>query len=196
MKDYKRLRYIIDKKLQFRLLIVAIFYLFGFIVVSGAILFIPMMIKLNSSEATSQQLYEVACQILHLHTYFWPTMLMGLVVVAIHSIWVSHKIAGPLYRFKLIFKAVKNGNLFMPGKLRKGDYLLNEMDIITEMIEGLRSRITEVQQEHARLAEAISGLRKAVSGGYKDEVMANIKALEEKEEYFGSKLAYFKIDSS
>lgn len=195
MKAYKRLKYIVEKKLQFRLLAIDMSYLFGFIVVSSAILFVPLMIKLGSSDTTEVELYEVASRILHLHSYFWPTALLGLVVVAVHSIWVSHKIAGPLYRFKLMFKAVKDGNLPIPAMLRKGDYLLGEMDVINEMIESLRDRIAEIQQEHALLAEAISELKEVVSSGSNEEIERNLEALEEKEERFGTKLDYFKIVS-
>ena len=57
--------------------------------------------------------------------YFISGAVIGLVVIAVVSILLSHKMAGPIYRLKLELKKLKEGNSSMPIKFREGDYLVD-----------------------------------------------------------------------
>lgn len=192
---FRRRHFIINKDLQFSLLTISIFYLLLFLVVIGSILFIPVMIELDRVDYASDQAVQAASKIMYLHSKFWPAVIFALVVIALHSIRTSHKIAGPLYRFDRLFESVKEGNLSSKITLRKGDYLINEMDNINEMLESLQIRVQEIKDAQVGLNVAISECKDVVSHASKDEISKRMNDITEKGDQLGEKLAYFKIVS-
>jgi methyl-accepting chemotaxis protein len=192
---FRRRKFIINKDLQLSLLIISIFYIFLFLLVIGSILFIPAMMELNQADYHSTQALEAASKILYLHTKFWPAVLLALFLVALHSIRTSHQIAGPLYRFNCLFESMKDGNLPKRITLRKGDYLLNEVDLINQMLGSLQTRVQEIKEAQTNLNVAISECKDALNNASKEEISKRMNVLSEKGDQLGEKLAYFKIAS-
>ena len=195
MNFFRRRHFIINKDLQFSLLTISIFYLLLFLVVIGSILFIPVMIELDRVDYASEQAVQAASKILYLHSKFWPAVLLVLVLICLHSIRTSHKIAGPLYRFDRLYESMKEGNLPKKVTLRKGDYLINEMENINEMLESLKIRVQEIKDAQSGLNEAISECKDVVSHASKDEISKRMNDITEKGDQLGEKLAYFKLAS-
>jgi nitrogen fixation/metabolism regulation signal transduction histidine kinase len=81
-------------------------------------------------------------------------LLIVFLILAIHSVLVSHRIAGPLYRFKATFNQVAQGDLSKVVAIRKGDLLVNEQTKIEEMIGTLSSRLKNIKKEHAAMEQA------------------------------------------
>ena len=195
MNFFRRRHFIINKDLQFSLLTISIFYLLLFLVVVGSILFIPVMLELDRVDYASEQAVQAASKILYLHSKFWPAVLLVLVLICLHSIRTSHKIAGPLYRFDRLYESMKEGNLPKKVTLRKGDYLRNEMENINEMLESLTIRVQEIKDAQSGLNEAISECKDVVSHASKDEISKRMNDITEKGDQLGEKLAYFKLAS-
>jgi len=195
MNFFRRRHFIINKDLQFSLLTISIFYLLLFLVVVGSILFIPVMLELDRVDYASEQAVQAASKILYLHSKFWPAVLLVLVLICLHSIRTSHKIAGPLFRFDRLYESMKEGNLPKKVTLRKGDYLRNEMENINEMLESLTIRVQEIKDAQSGLNEAISECKDVVSHASKDEISKRMNDITEKGDQLGEKLAYFKLAS-
>lgn len=195
MNIFRRRKFVINKKLQYRLLTISFSYIVLFFVVTGALLFVPLIIDLVKADDSSGKALQAARHFLYLHTKFWPAVFLSLIAIGIHSIRTSHKIAGPLYRLNLIFKAMREGNLPKPIYPRKNDYLLTEIENINQMLQSLRAKVTEIQEAQALLNKAIFECRKAVDHPSRDEIMERIKDLAEKGDQLGDKLGYFKIAS-
>ena len=192
---FRRRKFILNKDLQLSLLIISVFYIFLFFLVVGSILFIPAMVELNQADYSSTQAFDAATKILYLHSKFWPAVLLALILVALHSIRTSHQIAGPLYRFNLLFESMKEGNLPKRITLRKGDYLLKEVSLINQMLESLQTRVNEIKEAQTSLNVAISECKDALNHASKEEISKRVNDLSEKGDQLGEKLAYFKIAS-
>ncbi len=193
MRFFRRRKFVINKRFQYSLLIISFFYLLLFLVVVGSTLFVPLMIELDQAHEYSEQAFQAASKILYLHTRFWPAAFLALIVITLHSIRTSHKIAGPLYRLNLLFKAMKEGNLPKPIHTRKGDYLSREVELVNDMLKALHVKVKETQEAHACLNEAISECKNAAGHASKEELMQHVNDLAEKGDRLGDKLAYFKI---
>jgi nitrogen fixation/metabolism regulation signal transduction histidine kinase len=87
------------------------------------------------------------------------------VLIGMLGIYFTHKVAGPIYKMKLLLKQVGDGKLTFQGKLRKGDELQDFFETFTSMVENLRDRQAK---EVAELSEAIEGARKA--GAAEEEI--------------------------
>jgi methyl-accepting chemotaxis protein len=159
----RRRKYIIDRRLQFRLLFYSVGYILFYIVAIGAGLFVPLMIQLSNADQTSPEALVVATNFLYLHYHFWPVALLSVIVVALHSILTSHRIAGPLYRFRRIFQDLKEGTIPEVVHLRRRDLLQSEMQSINEMLDGLRTRISGIQRAEELLGQSIAECERRVA---------------------------------
>jgi len=134
MRWPRRRNYIIDKSLQIRLLMYNGIYFMTIVLAIGVALFLPLYLDFTNPDLSSDQLLVVAERVLYLHNKIWPVILAVFVVLGLHSILVSHRIAGPLYRFRMTFQDIIDGNLSRFIRIRKRDYLVGEQAKIEEMV--------------------------------------------------------------
>jgi nitrogen fixation/metabolism regulation signal transduction histidine kinase len=67
--------------------------------------------------------------------------------IGVLGIFITHKVAGPIYKMKLLLKQVADGKLKVAARLRKGDELQDFFDVFAHMVERLRERqLQEVEQ--------------------------------------------------
>lgn len=67
---------------------------------------------------------------------------------------LTHRIAGPIYRFEQYLKSVAAGEHEGPCKIRKGDELQDLCDVINEAVSALESRRSDDEVESDAAAEA------------------------------------------
>ena len=113
-----------------------------------ASLFVPSLIGMLDSDSDSR--LEAASRFLTLHALAWPLMTFTLLLVAYVMVLNTHRLAGPMYGFRLVFAAVGRGVLTTRASIRRGDYLSTEATELDQMITSLRERIGAAQAELAR----------------------------------------------
>lgn len=89
------------------------------------------------------------------------------VLIGLLGIYVTHKIAGPVYKMKRLLGQVGQGNLHVEARLRKGDELRDFFEAFTKMVANLR---TLEKQQLDYVDKAID----AVDRGAKDEAKASL----------------------
>jgi methyl-accepting chemotaxis protein len=192
----RRTRYLVDKRLQYRLLIYNGIYLLVIILAVGAGLFLPLVLDLSDPNLSVAQQGEVVNKILYLYSRLSPILLFVFLILLAHSVVVSHRIAGPLYRFRATFNQVAQGDLSRATRLRKGDFLLNEQAKIEEMIEALRSRLHHIKNEHAVMERSLQALAESPLGGSNEELAAIIAQLKECNSRLRRELEYFRFSDT
>ena len=190
MGPNRRRTYVVDKKLQYRLLGYNAIYFFITLTAFSLALFTPLIFEISDPSLSPRQQAEVAGKILYLHSYLWPALLLVLVILGFHSVLVSNKIAGPLYRFHITFQKIIEGDISGSVKIRKGDLLINEETKIEQMVSVLKSRIGRIQEEQ----DAMGALLARIRG---QELSADAKAaltqIEEHLEKMKNEALFFKI---
>jgi methyl-accepting chemotaxis protein len=63
------------------------------------------------------------------------------IILAAIIIYISHKIAGPLYRLKQYMEKVENGDFSAELKFRKHDSIHDIADSFNRMVEGIKARL-------------------------------------------------------
>ena len=192
---FKRRKYIVYGKLQLALMLISFSYVLLFCAVVGLFLFTSLLMELDKSSLSSDNALIAANQILYLYKKSWPALLLSLVAVGCHSIFISHKITGPIYRFNLIFKAIKEGVVPAPIQLRKYDYLYRETDNINQMLASLREKLTAIQEAQAHLNKSILNCKDTVNHLSADELSKKMNDLNEQGKRLEEKLGYFKVMS-
>jgi methyl-accepting chemotaxis protein len=187
---FKRRRYLV-LAFQYQLLAVNIVYFVSAFLIFAAIMFVPVMLELNGS-LSSEGASEAAHQFLSLHARVWPAASILFVLLIVHSVLVSHRIAGPLYRFRRFFEAISDGNLCGRVIIRKHDYLHEDAHAISAMMASLRARIASLKGRHEEVREALNQLRNAADSGSATDINRRVKLLQFQVERFKMDIDQFK----
>jgi len=139
-------------------------------------------------EALAKQQQELAPQheklVRQQRSMLWTIiggLLILVVLIGLVGIYVTHKVAGPIYKMRLLLRQVTDGKLTVQAHLRKGDELQEFMGTFAAMVDGLRA-----QQEKAvaALDEAIALAQKGGADaaavtrltGVRDEMKRSLEA--------------------
>lgn len=192
MKKRLRRRHILVDSFQGRLVILSLVY-FGVILVTvAAALFLPTILELADTGGSWDQKQRASIQFLTLHTRLWPAVFVLFTLLAVHSVIVSHRVAGPLYKFRKVFRAVAGGDLSMHVAIRKNDYLKKEVDDINAMIGTLRQRVDEYSALSRKAIHALEELREAAAKGNADDVHRLSGHVEVHLQHIAEGIAFFK----
>jgi len=94
------------------------------------------------------------------------------VLIGLLGIYITHKVAGPVFKMKQLLKQVAQGKLNFPRRgLRKGDELQHFFDAFLKMADDLKAR----QQNEVEMLEA--GIASAKGAGASEESLAKIIAV-------------------
>lgn len=191
----QRKKYIIKRHLQYNLLVLSLSYALFFTFFVGAMLFIPLIVEFNGVEPFSSDAFSLAAEILYLHDTYWPTVLIPLFIIAVHSILTSHRVAGPLYRFSNIFRNIEQGSLPKPIQLRKRDFLKTEMAQINQMLTSLRERILVVQKLQDEFCSELTAFQRETARTLSEKELQRLNRFISKGKELEEKLAEFKIEA-
>jgi methyl-accepting chemotaxis protein len=193
MRFFRRRKFIVNRELQISLLRNSFLYVLLFVAAIGVVFFVPLLAELTESESASERTLQVGNQIRYLYTYFWPAVILAMILIFLHSVRASHKVAGPLYRFKLVLEALKEGEISSPISIRKGDYLQQEADLINQVLESLRQNLEGLQQSEVQLNQALSEYRRELGQNLSTEEEERVRDLTEKATLLADRLRYFNL---
>lgn len=131
-------------------------------VISGVILY------LFSRGAVTTTFVNSRLSIMSTADYVLPALLgSSIITIAFISIvtagvvmYLSHRIAGPLYKIEKSIKEVGAGNLTVTIKLRSTDEITKMADCFNEMAGGLKTHLLEIKARACELSGEIDGLKK------------------------------------
>lgn len=135
---------------------------------------LAVVIKINNAPAgTTADLYQdsFGSELGRKSWVLGAALGVFLFVLSIFWIYLTHRIAGPVFKLKLLFSKVKGDHIKVDGRLRKGDELQDAFQSFHSMIERLRD-------DRQGKAEKIDGLIKKFrkEGSFSED---DIKELEE-----------------
>lgn len=76
---------------------------------------------------------------------------IALLLVSYQFSIYSHKIIGPLYRFKRIFGHIKNGDMTTRIQFREKDELKEVAVLFSDMMEEIHKRLIQIKEEIAQI---------------------------------------------
>lgn len=150
----KRKNYFIEKRFQIKYMLLTMLLLLVYSFIFVVIIFAPYMLTLYFDYPLVEKT-EAARAILLLHAKVWPGIGAVILLFGAVSIFITHKIAGPLYRLKKSLSQVTEGNLNVVVKLRKWDDLQDLAEHVNILIEELRTFVTTLRNDYNLLSEYI-----------------------------------------
>ena len=166
----KRRNYFIDKKFQSNFIL----KFCALVAAAGALVMAVVYALAGSATTVSFVNYRVVVQ--STADFLLPVLIQTLIVVSIvvsaatviFALFVSHRIAGPAFRFKKVLKALASGDFCGECRIRKNDSLRDVADSINDMTSNVRGALKETDERMTALKEAVknapdNNLKKAVS---------------------------------
>ncbi len=171
--------YLLKDTFQTRFIVVSMLHFLAVLMTFLAALFLPIMIGLDNLSLSVAERGGFANQFLSLHERLWVPITIVLTLLILHAIFFSHKIAGPLYRFRKVFQAIGDGNLGTPVVIRQDDYLHKETELLNQMVMSLQERVLMAKGHYAEVQVELEDLKAALERGAAKEEMAHaLKTLE------------------
>ena len=153
---------ILVRGFQYRLIAGNLLYLLAVVLTFLVVLFAPVVTVLTDHSAPIGQREAAAFQLLALHERIWFAIPVLFALCLFHSALVSHRIAGPLVRFKQICADMARGDLSINFRVRNDDYLHQEAETVTEMARSLGKRIQAVQDGYREMSATLPQMLQAI----------------------------------
>lgn len=127
----------------------------------------------SDNRVAAQQAKVVAQQRMMLGSVVGGLSLL-VILIGLLGIYITHKVAGPIFKMKQLLKQVGQGKLDFPRRgLRKGDELQHFFDEFLKMVDGLKAR------QESEVAALDAGIAAAKDAGASDEVLLKLVAFRE-----------------
>lgn len=175
----KRRQYYIDKRFQ-----TAFIGKFVLVLLLGAIL--SVVITMFSTQATLTSTFDGSRLVIEktsiailpsvIFTSLITTGVLGIIVIGV-TLLVSHKIAGPMYRFEKDLEEIAKGDLQKRIHIRNGDQFTSVAKNLNDMVTGLNTRLLEVRERLDRVT--VSAAAQNVPQPILDELASCRQSLDE-----------------
>ena len=199
-KNKRRIRnYFIKKGLQTR-------FIFKFcLLLILACVIMSVLVYLLSEKTTTTSFEDLRLTVKSTSDFILPTLILASLIAIIFVslatvivfLFISHRIAGPLYRLEKTLAEAGNGDLSLHVHLRKDDELKTLAAGINNMIKNIKAPLAFSQTRVIELEKDITVTKKALQakGISDDEIERIISPIQEKIERIKHSLSYFKLSS-
>jgi len=194
----RRKDYFIKKKFQSKFII-----RFCALVVLGAII-TGVSLYLLSGDTVTTAFVNSRLSIVRTSDYILPALigssLVSIVLVSIATgvviMYLSHRIAGPLYKIEKCVKEIGEGNLNLKINLRSTDEITELADSLNGMTANINGRISVVKNRIDELSSQIENLNRLLKNNKSlpAEVNGALKTLLAEKEKLSKEADYLKIN--
>jgi len=147
IKSYQRKNYFIEKKFQSRFITQ-----FSLLVIVGGLLTI-VLLYLISWRSTTVAIVNSRVVVRSTADFILPLLIQTVAVTSILvslaaigvTLFVSHKIAGPMYRFKRVVEQLAKGDYSAGFRLRTNDQMQDLADSMNDMIKTMRQQLGSIK---------------------------------------------------
>jgi methyl-accepting chemotaxis protein len=153
----KRRNYFIDKKFQAKFILKFCSIIVAASLLTGAALMV------FSSNSTTVAIENTKVRVKSTADFLFPLMLQTILIVTIFSalavilltLFISHQIAGPLFRLRREIEKLGEGNLNVNFNIREGDQLKNLAASLAAMACSLRGKIELLRRGFLEIKETV-----------------------------------------
>ena len=155
----RRRHYFIKKGFQLGFILkFCVLILLG-VVISTGLLFMFSQDTLTSSFDQSRLVIKKTSLAILPAAIYTNLITLGLITLATIAVtlFVSHKLAGPMFRFEADLKIIGDGDLTKKVRLRKKDQFMAIVDTLNRMTASLHEKLVVINTETERLRDMATG---------------------------------------
>lgn len=189
---YKR-RQLFVHRIQYWFVATTLIHFSCLLIVLYGVAFLPMVQPLDDPSVPWQEHARLATEFLDLNARIWPWLLATFLGLLLHSLYFMHRIAGPLYRFKMLFRLIGAGQLYQRAKLREHDYLHQEARDFNAMLDSLQQKIESLNLRCSVMTQAYEDVALQIQQQSPGRINATLQTLKEEIFQFKTRLAQFEV---
>ena len=142
------------------------------------LLFLPIRLAVRglvfppADAANLAELYPLAVRI-------WPAVFLSILASGLLSVFVTHKLAGPLFRIEQVLRGVAEGNLPLAVRIRSDDDLQEFARLLSGAFGMITAALTEIQKLQARAVHELTALPGKIRAGLEDtgEILRDLEGI-------------------
>ncbi len=127
----------------------------------------------------------------------WPAFLLAMLATCLLSLLVTHRFAGPLYRFEQVLRRAADGDL--PGviQLRHGDDLHEFAALLNRTFGTMISALETIGAHEGEAGKELAALRDKMQGGLADphDIVDRLDEIGRRHKEIANVLATFRLPS-
>ena len=178
---YKRKIHFIDKPFQSKFILK-----FCALVALGGLLTIGIL-YLWAGKSTTVAIVNSRVEVRTTADFMLPILIQTVIIVSIIvslativvALFVSHKIAGPLYRLKNTMEKLEQGNFAEDFHIRSNDQLQDIAGSFNNMIKKIREVIKNLKRDIPTLKEKLGSISEHELSEQKRSILSELKKLSE-----------------
>ncbi len=178
-RSFLKRTFLVEKAYQIKFILKIVAFVVLATILTGVIAYFL------TDEALEHNFYSIHSKISNVRELLLPSVIAIMFVVTaivaffttIISLIESHKVGGPIYRFKMNLDKIGNGDLNTVSKLREGDELQDFTATINQMTKGIKTRVIAIDDKFSTVKKQIGELgavlsRDDISNPDKEKVQA------------------------
>ena len=167
----RRKAVLISKRFQVMQILKFILLYFELMFVCGVVLYILLMNHIGNLKLDKQEIASIREAVLpFIAILFTVTFILSSIVIALFVLYSTHKIAGPLYRFRTALEQMRDGNLNPMMELRANDEL-------KPLSEAMKEFSGALYGDMCRMQEHLKGLDPGSMPGASSRQLEEINAM-------------------
>src|SRR3989442_5924477 len=135
-----------------------LFMFFSSLLIFGLAFLVPFILPALKlvSQIPLEERARAANQFLVLAQTVWPALALLILAAAVFSIYLTHRLAGPLFRIEQTARELIRGNLALRIRLRKGDELHERAGLLNEVLDTLEQSFQGIRESETHVHEVLS----------------------------------------
>jgi methyl-accepting chemotaxis protein len=151
-KRWRKRYYVHPIQCQYAFISTIILLLYTFFII--LFLFGPPALKLVT-EVPLEEKVEAARQFLAIAERLWPALFVGMALTGLVIIYITHRLAGPIYRIEKTSREIAEGDLTRRIRLRENDDLKPIADLLSKVIEDVDTALGQIKIESSEMGRLI-----------------------------------------
>ncbi|RPJ82801.1 MAG: HAMP domain-containing protein [Deltaproteobacteria bacterium] len=174
--SYQRKTHLIKKDFQIKFIVKFCLIVLAGVILSTTLLFLFSQDTLTSSFDHSKLVIRKTGSAILPAVVYTNLITLGVVcfITIFVTLYISHKIAGPMFRFEKEIKIIGQGDLCNKIVLRKQDQVKEMADSLNQMAQSLHDKVYEIYHEIDIIEQT------ATEQNNPDQIVDRIKTLKQK----------------
>ncbi len=173
----RRRIYFIEKGFQFWFII-----RFCFLVIAGALITMALL-YFFANKTTTVSFENTKAVVKSTADFIFPVLIQTLIIVSVVvaifaimlTLYVSHKIGGPVYRFKKELELIEQGDFSSEFRIRRKDQFQDLAQLLNSVKKKLRDELTGIKEELKELESAVNSLPEGESKNTLSQVIVRLQ---------------------
>lgn len=158
----KRKQLFINKRLQTKYVVQTLILLLIYTAFFICLLLSPYISSLLAGNPLQEQA-QIARMLLNMHNSSWPILVAMILLMSLGTIFMTHRVAGPVYRLKRVLAEASAGNLDVELVLREKDDLKELVQHVNVLLADLKDVVHVLHDNQATVSFCIKEIEDQIA---------------------------------